>query len=117
MLKRERVQTVQATEKTLELLEILSAGGEGLHIGDLADRLQISSKKVLLLLVTLESHGMARWDERGREYLPGRKTEALARRILELGEVGKAGTAVVSKKPSQSKARGKGRVAPLPILP
>lgn len=118
MLKAKRVQTVQATEKILELIEILAAGGDGLPIGALADKLQISSKKVLLLLVTLESHGLVTWDDRNRKYRTGRKSEMMARQILSQPEVRKTdSTAVVSQKSSQSKVKSKRRVSlshPLP---
>lgn len=118
MLKAKRVQTVQTTEKTLELLEILAAGGEGLPIGALADKLQISSKKVLLLLVTLESHGMVTWDDRNRKYRLGGKIETLARQILNQPEVRKADSAaVVSQKSSQSKVRSKRQISLSPALP
>jgi|GEM_PF-3920365 len=118
MLKAKRVQTVETSEKTLELLEILAAGGEGLHIGALADKLQISSKKVLLLLVTLECHGMVTWDDRSRKYRTGGRIEALARQILNQPEVRKTDSAaVVSQKSSQSKVRSKRQISLSPPLP
>lgn len=86
MLKEKRLQTVQATEKTLELLEILANGNEELHIGELADKLQICRNEVLLLLVTLESRGLARWDDRIKIYRPGWKSAELARQFLHLGD-------------------------------
>jgi len=84
MLKEKRLLTVQATEKTLELLEILANGSERLPIKELADRLQLSRNNALLLLVTLESRGMVCWDDNGKIYRPGCKSAELARQFLGL---------------------------------
>lgn len=88
MSKEKRLLTVQATEKTLELLEILADGSELLPIRELADRLQLSRNSVLLLLVTLESRGMVRWDVEGKIYRPGGKSAELARQFLGLSGAG-----------------------------
>ncbi|GFE58006.1 helix-turn-helix domain-containing protein [Geobacter sp. AOG1] len=86
MLKQKCVQTVQTTKKTLELLDILSNGDENLHIGDLARKLGIGREEALLLLVTMESHGMVAWDDREKIYRPGWKSEKMARQFLHLNE-------------------------------
>lgn len=104
MRKEKRLQTVQATEKTLELLEILATGSEDLHIGELAAKLRMGRNEVLLLLVTLESRGMARWDERVKIYRAGWKSTELARHLLRWGktpETPQGGKAV-----AQQKAKG-----------
>ncbi|HEX9079011.1 MAG TPA: helix-turn-helix domain-containing protein [Desulfuromonadaceae bacterium] len=82
MHKERRLLTAQTAEKTLELLEILAGGNERLTIGNLAARLDMGRTKTLLLLVTLESRGMVRWDEQARVYRPGQKTTELARHVL-----------------------------------
>jgi hypothetical protein len=84
MCKENRRHTVQAAEKTVELLEILATGSERLSIGGVATRLEASRKDALLLLVALESRGIVRWDERARIYRPGQKSAELARQILGL---------------------------------
>lgn len=84
MRKEKRLLTVQASEKTLELLEILASGSEQLAIGKLADKLCVSRNDALLLLVTLESRGMVRWDERAKVYRPGQRAAELARQIIGL---------------------------------
>jgi len=88
MLKQKCVQMVQATKNTLELLDILSKGDESLHIGDLARKLGIGREEALLLLVTMESHGMVAWDDRQKVYRPGWKSETMARRFLHLNDGG-----------------------------
>ncbi|MBI2353775.1 MAG: helix-turn-helix domain-containing protein [Deltaproteobacteria bacterium] len=82
MSKEKRLLTVQATEKTLELLEILAGGNERLTIGALADKLCMRRNDALLLLVTLESRGMVRWDDAGKIYRLGGKSAELARQML-----------------------------------
>jgi len=84
MRKVKRLLTVQATEKTLDLLEILAAGSERISIGKLADQLHVSRNNALLLLVTLESRGMVRWDDDDKIYRPGCKSAELARQFLGL---------------------------------
>jgi DNA-binding IclR family transcriptional regulator len=82
MCKGKYLQTAQAAEKTLELLELLAADGDKLRIGELAGRLGVNRKEALLLLVTLESRALLRWDEQTRIYRPAPKTGELARRYL-----------------------------------
>jgi DNA-binding IclR family transcriptional regulator len=82
MCKGKYLQTAQAAEKTLELLELLAADGDKLRIGELAGRLGVNRKEVLLLLVTLESRELLRWDEQTRIYRPAPKTVELVRRYL-----------------------------------
>lgn len=84
MRKGKRLLTVQAMEKTLELLELLSTGNEQLPIGALADQLQVSRNNALLLLVTLESRGMVRWDDAARIYRPASRSVEMARQFLGL---------------------------------
>ena len=76
--------TVQVVEKTVELLEILATADERLTIGALAVRLGMGRRDTLLLLVTLESRGIVRWDERARIYLPGQRAAEMARQVLAL---------------------------------
>lgn len=84
MRKERRLLTVQAAEKTVELLEILVGGNERLTIGRLAAKLGMDRNNALLLLVTLESRGMVRWDEQAKVYRPGQKSAELARQVLGL---------------------------------
>ncbi|GFE59760.1 helix-turn-helix domain-containing protein [Geobacter sp. AOG2] len=90
--------TTQAAEKTLELLELLAAGGEKLRIGELAGRMGVSRKEALLLLVTLESRAVLRWDEQARVYRPGRKTGEMVRQYLA-----QAGMQAVEASPRSTK--------------
>ncbi|MGD0586109.1 MAG: helix-turn-helix domain-containing protein [Oryzomonas sp.] len=82
MCKGKYLQTVQAAEKTLELLELLATDGDKLRIGDLAGRLGVNRKEALLLLVALESRALLHWDEQTRIYRPAPKTGELVRRYL-----------------------------------
>jgi DNA-binding IclR family transcriptional regulator len=82
MCKGKYLQTAQSAEKTLELLELLAADGDKLRIGELAGRLGVSCREALLLLVTLESRALLRWDEQARIYRPARKTGELVRQFL-----------------------------------
>jgi DNA-binding IclR family transcriptional regulator len=82
MCKGKYLRTAQAAEKTLELLELLAADSDKLGIVELAGRLGVSRKEALLLLVTLESRALLRWDELARIYRPARKTGDLARCCL-----------------------------------
>lgn len=84
MRKEQRLLTVQAVEKTLELLDILVTGNERLTIRSLATRLGLGRNDVLLLLVALESRGMVLWDEQAKVYRPGQKSAELARQLLGL---------------------------------
>lgn len=84
MSRKRSLQRVETTEKTLELLELLAAGNEDLHIGELADKLRLSRNEVLLLLVTLENRGMARWDALAKVYRAGWKSAELAHQFLKL---------------------------------
>lgn len=82
MLKERRLLTVQATEKTLELMELLASGSKKLRIGELAGKLCLSRNQVLLLLVTLENRGMVLWDDGGKFYKPGQRFTDLARQFI-----------------------------------
>ena len=84
MLKERRLLTVQATEKTLELMELLASGSKKLRIGELAGKLCLSRNQVLLLLVTLENRGMVLWDDGGKFYKPGQRFTDLARQFIGL---------------------------------
>lgn len=84
MLKGNRLVTVQAVEKTLELLEMLADGSDIPNIRELASRLCLSRNEVLMLLVTLENRGMARWDDHDKLYRPGSKTAELAKQFLDI---------------------------------
>ena len=106
MSKALRLQAVQASGKTLELLEILAAG-EDLHIGELAGKLQVSRNEVLLLLVTLESQGMVIWDARNRIYRSGWKMEWLARQFLQSGDSQSLEPVVASRNAVLAKEAGK----------
>lgn len=118
MLKAKRVETVHDTENILDLLEILAAGAEELHIGDLADKLHIGRNKALLLLVTLESRGMVRWDDREKIYRAGRKSEEMARQFLRLDDTKTVDSvAAVSQKGRRTKAKNKRPVSIAPCFP
>ncbi|OHB32069.1 MAG: hypothetical protein A2X79_05305 [Desulfuromonadaceae bacterium GWB2_53_15] len=82
MLKEKRLLTVQVTEKTLELMELLASGSKKLRIGELAAKLCLSRNEVLLLLVTLENRGMVCWDDGGKFYKPGQRFTDIARQFL-----------------------------------
>ena len=84
MRKGKCLLIVQAMEKTLELLELLSMESEQLPIGALADQLHVSRTCALLLLVTLESRGMVYWDDAARVYRAAAKTAEMARQFLNL---------------------------------
>jgi DNA-binding IclR family transcriptional regulator len=95
--------TLPVLEKTLELLDTLTMGGEHLPIGVLAERLHLSRNNVLLLLVTLESHGIVRWDGTARVYQPGSRAVEMARQFLNLSGAAvaeqRAGTASRKTRP------------------
>jgi len=84
MLKEKRLLTVQATEKTLELMELLASGNNRLRIGELAGKLCLSRNDVLMLLVTLENRGLVLWNDAGKFYKPGPRFTDLARQFLGL---------------------------------
>ena len=84
MFKEKRLLTVQVTEKTLELMELLASGNKNLRIGELAGSLCLSRNQVMLLLVTLENRGMVLWDDSGKFYTPGQRFTDLARQFLGL---------------------------------
>ena len=98
MCKGKYLQTAQAAEKTLELLELLAVGGDKLKIGELAGSLGVKRKEALLLLVTLESRALLCWDERARIYRPSPKTGELAGRY-----VARAGMQAVEAAPRATK--------------
>jgi DNA-binding IclR family transcriptional regulator len=54
----------------IELLALLTSADVRLSIVELAEKLDISHRQALLMLVTLECHGMLRWDEEDRLYVP-----------------------------------------------
>lgn len=84
MLKEKRLLTVQVTEKTLELMELLASGSKKMRIGELAGKLCLSRNETLLLLVALENRGMVSWDDGGKFYKPGQRFTDLARQFLGL---------------------------------
>jgi len=94
------LQTVQAMEKTLELLELLAAGNDRLSIGRIADKLFVSRKQALFLLVTMESRGLVRWDHQARLYRPGRKTIDLMRTLAVM-----PGVPAIKPAPRAAKSR------------
>jgi DNA-binding IclR family transcriptional regulator len=71
MLRKKRQQTIQTTEKTLELLQIVASGHRDLNINDLSQKLKIGREEVLLLLVAMENRGMVSWDNSKKIYNPG----------------------------------------------
>ena len=81
MLKGKSLQAVQAVGKTLELLEVLVTGRERLTIRELADKLCLSRRELLLMLISLETREMVRWDDASRIYRPGRAAIELARKL------------------------------------
>src|ERR1035438_818791 len=85
MVREKRQHTIQTTEKTVELLQILADGEQGLKINDLAARLQISREEVLLLLVAMENRGFVAWDNRRKVYNPGGNTMVMARNLMQHG--------------------------------
>ena len=111
MFKEKRLHAVRATEKTLDLLNILAEGSEKLQIGTLAHKLQIGRNEVLLLLVTLESRGMVEWDDRSKIYRPGWKAAELAQTLLgriEDGSIAKKQCRVLRKElPSSTPPAGR----------
>ncbi len=82
MLREKRVQTIQTTDKALELLQLVANGEQNLKINDLARKLKISREEVLLLLVTMESRGLVSWDSRRKIYQPGGATLEMAKNLV-----------------------------------
>ena len=81
MKKAERLQTIQTTEKALELLQMVASGGDNLNIHSLSQRLSISREEVLLLLVAMENRGLVSWDSYRKIYSPGGATLEIARNL------------------------------------
>jgi DNA-binding IclR family transcriptional regulator len=71
---------IPAVERALQVLDLLSAGGEAPTIRDLAARLGVPRTTVYRILNTLEAHGVARRDAAGR-YAPGPRLLAYARAV------------------------------------
>ncbi len=81
MVKEKRLQTIQTTEKALDLLQIVANGEQNLNINALAQRLKVSKEEVLLLLVAMENKGLVTWDSRRKIYNPGGATLEMVRNI------------------------------------
>jgi DNA-binding IclR family transcriptional regulator len=81
MKKEQRVQTIQTTEKALELLQMVASGEDNLNIHRLSQQLGISREEVLLLLVAMENRGLVSWDSYRKIYSPGGATLELARNL------------------------------------
>jgi hypothetical protein len=81
MKKEQRVQTIQTTEKALELLQMVASGEDNLNIHRLSQRLNIGREEVLLLLVAMENRGLVSWDSYRKIYRPGGATLELARNL------------------------------------
>ncbi|HEY6873629.1 MAG TPA: helix-turn-helix domain-containing protein [Geobacteraceae bacterium] len=81
MLREKRQQTIQATEKALDLLQIVANGERELSINALAQRLKTDREEVLLLLVAMENKGLVTWDSRRKIYNPGGATLEMVRNI------------------------------------
>jgi DNA-binding IclR family transcriptional regulator len=82
MKKEERVQTIQTTEKALELLQVV-ANGEHLNIHGLSQRLKISREEVLLLLVAMENRELVIWDNCRKIYSPGGATLEMVNNLTQ----------------------------------
>jgi DNA-binding IclR family transcriptional regulator len=81
MKKEQRLQTIQTTEKALELLQMVASGEENLNILRLSQRLNVSREEVLLLLVAMENKGLVSWDSYRKIYSPGGATLEMARKL------------------------------------
>jgi DNA-binding IclR family transcriptional regulator len=81
MNKEQRLQTIQTTEKALELLQIVASGEENLNIPRLSQRMNISREEVVLLLVAMENKGLVSWDSYRKIYSPGGTTLEIARNL------------------------------------
>ena len=106
MLKEKRLLTVQATEKTLELMELLASGSNRLRIGELAGKLCLNRNEVLLLLVTLENRGLVLWNDNGKFYKPGPRFADLARKFLGLCAAPQAESASPADTKKKSRSLG-----------
>jgi len=115
MCKGKYLQTAQAAEKMLELLELLAAGGDRPRIGELADRLGVKRREALLLLVVLENRALLCWDEQNRVYRPAPKAGELVRRCLARPgmQAAETGTRTIktSRATGSKKVRGEARRA------
>ncbi len=83
MKKEKRVQTIQTTEKALELLQIVAGGEQNLNIHDLSQRVKVSREEVLLLLVAMENKGLVTWDNYRKIYSPGGATLEMLRKLIQ----------------------------------
>jgi DNA-binding IclR family transcriptional regulator len=83
MKKEKRVQTIQTTEKALELLQVVANGEQNLNIQGLSQRLKISREEVLLLLVAMENKGLVSWDNYRKIYSPGGATLEMVRNLTQ----------------------------------
>jgi DNA-binding IclR family transcriptional regulator len=83
MKKAKRVQTIQTTEKALELLQVVANGEQTLNIHGLSQRLKISREEVLLLLVAMENKGLVIWDNYKKIYSPGGATLEMVRNLTQ----------------------------------
>lgn len=81
MLREQRLQTIQTTEKAMELLQIVANGEQNLNINALAQRLKVSREEVLLLLVAMENKGLVSWDSHAKVYSPGGTTLEMVRNL------------------------------------
>ncbi len=81
MKKEQRLQTIQTTEKALELLQLVAGGGQNLNIHGLSQRLKVSREEVLLLLVTMENKGLVTWDSYKKIYRPGGATMEMVKSL------------------------------------
>jgi DNA-binding IclR family transcriptional regulator len=84
MKKEQRLQTIQTTEKALELLQIVASGEENLNIHRLSRRMDTSREEVLLLLVAMENRGLVCWDSHRKIYSPGGTTLEIAKNLTRL---------------------------------
>jgi len=84
MKKEQRLQTIQTTEKALELLQMVASGEGNLNIQRLSQRLNVSREEVLLLLVAMENRGLVSWDSHRKIYSPGGTTLEMARNLTRL---------------------------------
>ena len=99
MIKEKRLQLVQNTEKTLCLLEVLVGGNPRLCIHELSSKINCSHNETLLLLITLESKGLVKWDDVGKVYRQGDLCERLAWKLMTImGRGGRALEADLSTK-------------------
>lgn len=64
------LRSARALNMPIELLTLITSADARLSVIELADKLAISRRRVLLMLVTLECHGMLRWEDTARLYLP-----------------------------------------------